>query len=144
MLYYLNFILFIVRLRIIFFCRNWKGAKIFSMYLADLQHIYIWYDAMNGDKKTEFKFFCCNWKFLHTGLPLIIHLKIPWLFPAFFLTFYSFPYPLTDKKSFFSLYFEGANFFTSNLGDALNGRNLFAPQGSKFFPLRAAPIEVGD
>ena len=44
----------------------------------------------------------------------------------------------------FILKVEGANFFTSNLGVALNGRNLFAPQESKFFPLRAAPIEVGD
>ena len=37
----------------------------------------------------------------HTGLPLITHFKIPWLFPDCFLTFYPFPYPLTDQKKSF-------------------------------------------
>ena len=36
----------------------------------------------------------------YSGLPLIIHLKIPWLFPDFSLTFYSFPYPRKNQKSF--------------------------------------------
>ena len=38
-------------------------------------------------------------------LPLIIHFKIPCLFPDFSLTFYSFPYPLIDPKTnhFYSL-----------------------------------------
>ena len=41
-----------------------------------------------------------------SGLPLIIYFPIPWLFPNFSLTFYSFPYPLTDpKKKDFILYF---------------------------------------
>ena len=71
------------------------------------------------------------------GLPLIIHLKIPWLFPDFSLTFYSFPYRLTNKKIIFILYFEGA------VSLQIWGL-LLKEKGSKFFPLRVAPNEEGD
>ena len=69
---------------------------------------------------------------LHTGLPLIIHLKIPSLFPDFSLTFYSFPYPLKNKKNIFILYFNGANCITSNLGATLERKNLL-PKRANFF-----------
>ena len=38
----------------------------------------------------------------NSGLPLVIHFKIPGLFPDFSLTFYSFPYSLL-KNHFYSL-----------------------------------------
>ena len=60
-------------------------------------------------------------------LSLIIHFKIPRLFPDFPLTFHSFPYPLTDKKIIFILYFNGAN-----LGVILKGKNLL-PEGANTF-----------
>ena len=53
-----------------------------------------------------------------SGLPLIIHLKVPRLFPDIF----SFPYRLTEKKSFFIIYFDDANCITSNLGVILKGK----------------------
>ena len=76
------------------------------------------------------------------GLPLIIHLKIPWLFPDFSLTFYSFPYPLTVKKSF--LFFTLMVLTVSLQIWGYSERKEFAPSGSKFFPLRVAPNEEGD
>ena len=82
------------------------------------------------------------------GLPLIIHFKIPWLFPDFSLTFYSFPYPLTDKKKLF-LFFT-LRVLTASLQNwalLLKERICFlefAPQGSKFFALRVPPNETGD
>ena len=77
----------------------------------------------------------CDFK-SETGLPLIIKLKIPYLFPDFSLTFYSFPYPLIDQKIIFILLFNSANCITSNLGLLLKDR--------KFFPLSVAPNEGGD
>ena len=67
-----------------------------------------------------------------SGLPLIIHLQIPWLFPDFSLKFYSFPYPLTDQKIIFILYFNGAQIITSNLEVILEENNLL-PKGANFF-----------
>ena len=43
----------------------------------------------------------------------------------------------------FILYFYGANCMDSNLGVTFK-RKGFAPQGSKFFPLKVAPNEEGD
>ena len=60
------------------------------------------------------------------GLPLIIHLKILLLFPDFSLIFYSFPYPLTDKKIVLILYFNGANCITSDLG-LLSQERIYSP-----------------
>ena len=54
----------------------------------------------DGDGKISYNGEMCN-----TGLPLIIHLKIPGLFPDFSLTFYSFPYPLTDTKEKLFIFF---------------------------------------
>ena len=70
-----------------------------------------------------------------TGLPLAIHLKIPWLFSDFSLTFYIFPYPLSDKKKtiIFIIYLNGTNCITSNLGVTLLGKNLL-PKGANSFP----------
>ena len=66
------------------------------------------------------------------GLLLIIHFEIPRLLPDFFLTFYSFPYPLTAQKIIFILYFNGVICITSNLGVALKGKNLL-PKGANSF-----------
>ena len=74
-----------------------------------------------------------------TGLPLIILLKIPWLFPDFSLTFYSFPYPLTDKKIIFIPCFNSANCITSNLGVTLKGKNLL-PKGANSFLYEWPPM----
>ena len=46
------------------------------------------------------------------------------ILPDFSLTFYSFPYPLKDEKNIFIVYFNGANYITSNLGVTLKGKNL--------------------
>ena len=56
------------------------------------------------------------------------HLSFISKFPDFSLTFHSFPYPLTDQKIIFILYFN-------------NGADLL---GSKIFPLRVLPNEEGD
>ena len=64
-------------------------------------------------------------------------------FPDFSLTFYSFPYPFTDQKTFFILYFNGANCITSTLGVTLKRKNLL-PKGANSFLLRVAPNEEGD
>ena len=88
-----------------------------------------------------------GWKARHTGrtdsktscvpeagLPLIIHLKVPRLFPDLSQTFYSFPYPVSDQKFFFiNLYLNGANCITSNLGFTLKGKNLLH-EGANSFP----------
>ena len=67
-----------------------------------------------------------------SGLPLIIHLKLPWLFPISLIS--SFPYLWQiNKKLFFILYFNGANCITSNLGVTLKGKN-FLPKGANSFP----------
>ena len=65
-------------------------------------------------------------------LPLIIHFKVPGLCPDFSLTFYIFPYPLTDKKNIFIFYFNGVYCITSNLGVTLKGKNLL-PKGANSF-----------
>ena len=54
------------------------------------------------------------------------HLPSTAKFPDFSLTFYSFPYPLTDKKIIFILYFNGVSRITSNLGVTLKEKNLGA------------------
>ena len=71
------------------------------------------------------------------------HLSSTSKFPDFSLTFYSFPYPLTDKKNniIYLLYFNGAS--TSNLGVTLKGINML-PKGSNCFPLSVTPMrEMG-
>ena len=68
----------------------------------------------------------------YSDLPLIIHFKFPRLFPDFLVTFYSFPYPMTDQKNIFILYFNGVNGITSNLGATLKGKNLFAKGANSF------------
>ena len=73
------------------------------------------------------------------------HLSVTSKFPDFSLTFYSFPYPLTDKKKsflFFTLIVLTASL--QNWGVLFKERICFAPHGSKFFPLRLAPNEEGD
>ena len=50
----------------------------------------------------------------------------------FLVTFYSVPYPLSDKKITFILYFNGVNCITSNLGVTLKGKNLL-PKGANSF-----------
>ena len=65
-------------------------------------------------------------------------------FPDFSLTLYSFPYPLTDQKIIFILYFNDANCITSNLGGTPILLKEFAPLGSKFFPIRTAHNEEGN
>ena len=70
-----------------------------------------------------------------SGLPLIIHLEIPWLFPDFFPDFLQFSITSDRSKNIFIFHFNGAQIITSNLGATL---------GSKFFPLRVAPNEEGD
>ena len=52
------------------------------------------------------------------------HLSAISKFPDFSLTFYSFPYPLTDKKIIFILYFDGVNCINSNLGVTLKRKNF--------------------
>ena len=66
-----------------------------------------------------------------SGLPLIIHLKIPRLFPDFSLIFYSFPYPLTDKKKSF-LFSTLMVLIVSLFGVTLTGKNLL-PMGTNSF-----------
>ena len=62
---------------------------------------------------------------LSQNYPQGCHLSSISKFPDFSLTFYSFPYPLTDKKKIiFILYFHGGNCITSNLGVTLKRKNL--------------------
>ena len=54
-------------------------------------------------------------------------------FPRFFPDILSFPYPLTDKKIIFFLYFNGVNGITSNVGITLKGKNLLPMGANSFF-----------
>ena len=93
-----------------------------------------WMGARLGEGTLWFSFLLS-----FSGLPLIIHFKIPWLFPDFSLTFYSFPYPLTDPKTniIFMLYFNGVKCITSNLRVTLKKRISSARE--PILPLRVAP-----
>ena len=71
------------------------------------------------------------------------HLSSTSKFPDFSLTFYSFPYPMSDPEIFFFiLYLNGANCITSNLGLLLKER-ICSPW-EQTLSLRVAPNEEGD
>ena len=70
----------------IFFLRKMKNQPLCPFLSAALQ---VSFSANHTEKKQL------------PGLPLIIHFKIPCLFPDFSLPIYGFPYPLTDKKKSF-------------------------------------------
>ena len=53
-------------------------------------------------------------------------------FPDFSLTFNCFPYPLTDTKIIFIVYFNGVNSTSSNLRVTLKGKSLH-PKGANSF-----------
>ena len=75
---------------VLFYSQNNNSHK-FS-YLICCQRINCTFKCKN--QFTRFPNFSQKQEIIITGLPFIIHLKIPQLFPDFSLTFYSFPYPL--------------------------------------------------
>ena len=111
----------LIRISLIFY--NMKVCCVFSL---ESPH---WGDS---NEYTQYTIFNIKMK-ITWNYPII-----PWLFPDFSLIFYSFPYPLTDKKSF--LFFTLMVLTVSLQIWAYSYRKEFAPHGSKFFPLRAAPL----
>ena len=80
--------------------------------------------------------------FASQGCHLSFTSKFPDLSPIF-PTFYSFPYPLIDKKkSFLFFSFNGANYITSNLGVTLNGKNLLPKE--RIISFKSGPNEERD
>ena len=53
-------------------------------------------------------------------------------FPDFSLTFYSFPYPMTDHKISFILYHNDSNCIPSKLGVTLKRKNLLLKGANSF------------